>query len=615
MQMLVYASDEPATVDHVVCAAMALKLYDDPQWLALGHYRQNGKGWKSTVDDPQFFLAVSGKTNPKAELEETIRAVIASGTNSEECATSRFVARLAWIRERGVLPENNIPILNDTPYERLFAEVRPTKIVLAFPAPSADGISTAFGHIFLIFVQDGRSPLLAPTVNYAALIEEDGSLLYPILGLTGGLKAYYTALSYAEQLNEYNSIACRDMWEYELALTPEEVERVFKHTWEMRQVYSRYYFMDENCSYGVLALLDVARPGLCSASFDHRFFVFPLDVIRHLRRQGLINSVRFKPSILTSMREQAQNLSLREIATAKAMAYGNKAPADGLHKITNAPTQATLLEVAMSLAQIRAASGKVPTDEQQRIVGALIRAIPNEPTERESETASILPPFPEVAHRPSRLSVGTVVRKDSLYWAAAFRPAYHDFLDSSEAIDPAVQLQVLATDMLFDEKEDLAEWSLCLLDMEAFSPCDAVYAPLSHKLKISTTYSDDAQSTNHWNGILEGGLGFSYSILPRTILYGMGEVEVQTRTIQNTTWLGIGPSVGMASDLPWRMRVFVDGGLQLNSLDPDIWRFDLTGGFSAALTRQVRIAIQYSQEKTSGVEAQTELRVEARFYF
>ena len=181
-------SAEAMAADSVYDTAHALRLQEDPEWLALGHYRPDGQGWKSTVDDPQFFLSARGKTDPEAELDATLQAFWSTGTNVDSHVSHRFVARLAWIRERCSLSEDAIPSLGDTSYERLLAEVRPTKIILAFPAPLADSVSSSFGHLFLIFVHEGRSPLLAPTVSYAALMDGDGSIWYPVLGLTGGLK-------------------------------------------------------------------------------------------------------------------------------------------------------------------------------------------------------------------------------------------------------------------------------------------------------------------------------------------------------------------------------------------------------------------------------------------
>ena len=54
----------------------------------------------------------------------------------------------------------------------------------------------------------------------------------------------------------------RDVWEYELNLEPHEIERLLAHTWELGFTRFDYYFFDENCSYHLLSLLDVARPGV-----------------------------------------------------------------------------------------------------------------------------------------------------------------------------------------------------------------------------------------------------------------------------------------------------------------------------------------------------------------
>ena len=50
----------------------------------------------------------------------------------------------------------------------------------------------------------------------------------------------------------------RDVWEYPLTFTPEEVQQFARHVWETKDTYFDYYFFDENCSYRLLALLDAA---------------------------------------------------------------------------------------------------------------------------------------------------------------------------------------------------------------------------------------------------------------------------------------------------------------------------------------------------------------------
>src|SRR5690606_583971 len=50
-----------------------------PMWRALLHYQSNWLGGlTSTADDPEFFLAADGKTNPQSELEATLQAFFAA---------------------------------------------------------------------------------------------------------------------------------------------------------------------------------------------------------------------------------------------------------------------------------------------------------------------------------------------------------------------------------------------------------------------------------------------------------------------------------------------------------------------------------------------------------
>lgn len=225
------------------------------------------------------------------------------------------------------------------------------------------------------------------------------------------------------------------------------------------------------------------------------------------------------------------------------------------------------------------------------------------------------PLYPEAAHLPSRLTMGAVKRNGSLYRLAGIRFAYHDFLDPSAAMDTADQLQIMGTEVLATETGHLAEWQLCLLDIESLEPSDSLYAPLSHKMSISTVYRNDSQSTNEWNCVVEAGVGFSYSLLPRTVIYSMGEIQLQTRNIENDTWLGLGPSVGIVSDLPFRSRGFIQGRYQVNTLASDRQRYDLKAGISVAVTKWISLVCQYSEEQYVDHNSRDEFRVEARLYF
>ena len=62
-------------VEEVIQKAQDLKLWEEPYWHTLVHYKPTFFGhYKSLVDDPEFFCAKNGKTNPRAELMATVRA-------------------------------------------------------------------------------------------------------------------------------------------------------------------------------------------------------------------------------------------------------------------------------------------------------------------------------------------------------------------------------------------------------------------------------------------------------------------------------------------------------------------------------------------------------------
>ncbi|PJZ87146.1 hypothetical protein CH368_18360, partial [Leptospira levettii] len=52
----------------------------DPKWLRLVHYETKGKdNYQSKIVNSRFFLSSEGRTNPKKELEATLRSFFVEG--------------------------------------------------------------------------------------------------------------------------------------------------------------------------------------------------------------------------------------------------------------------------------------------------------------------------------------------------------------------------------------------------------------------------------------------------------------------------------------------------------------------------------------------------------
>jgi len=97
-------------------------------------------------------------------------------------------------------------------------------------------------------------------------------------------------------LAHYAGHEARDLWEYELALTPRELDLLVYHLWELSHVRVHYLYLTENCSYHVLAVIEAASPQRDLLS-RLKLVVVPSDTVKAVMAQpGLVRSVVHRPS-------------------------------------------------------------------------------------------------------------------------------------------------------------------------------------------------------------------------------------------------------------------------------------------------------------------------------
>ena len=140
-------------------------------------------------------------------------------------------------------------------------------------------------------------------------------------------------LPYYIKVREYSDLENRDLWEYQLALKPEEVERVVRHLWELLPAYYQYFFFDENCAYHLLGLLQVARPEL-ELTKPFRWWALPSDTVRILAREpGLVANVVYRPANATLIAARLETMSKAERGIAKELSQGKPGARDALRAL------------------------------------------------------------------------------------------------------------------------------------------------------------------------------------------------------------------------------------------------------------------------------------------
>lgn len=524
--------------------ALSLGLEREEGWLALGHYRSAYGRLVSDADDPAFFLAKTGKRDPQAELLATLEAFFrpGDGDGHPQC---RFPARYHWLKtrldfQRARLAERDCPGFRDW-RDKLEAHA----VSLIFPSAYLNSPSSMFGHTFLRLDrvnQNDDSVLLAYTINYAAKAVDENELFYAYKGLFGGYPGIVTVQPFYEKVKEYRDWENRDIWEYRLNLAPEEVAQLVRHVWEIVPIRFDYFFIDENCSYRLLGLLDVARPGLgLRRRFPYR--AIPVDTVRAVVAAGLVEGIDYRPSAATTLETHIRQLSREQRRLARRLAVGKIVPDSPAVTGLAPEARAAVLESAYEFARYRALDERLPREPTAKTAFELLRA-----RSRVEKPSLLAPPQrPAVrddeGHKPKRAGLGLGFYDHRAYGEIGLRSAYHDLTDPWPGYRQGAQIRFLDGVLRYYEDHRLQLERLDVIDIKSISPRDDFLKPVSWGVAFGT-HRKLLRDERPLVGYLSGETGFAYEI-GGGLAYGLlGATLEAGSALQAGVQLGFGPRLG-----------------------------------------------------------------------
>lgn len=532
------------------------RLQDDRYWDILLFYKPAAGGRKSLVDDPNFFLAPGGKRDPGAELSATLDAMFDNSLSPP--ARCRFPARYEWLKETlpidpARLPTPDCPVLDNT-----LRAINPKSASLIFASGHMNAPASMFGHTFLRLDGAYESPLLSYAVNYAATINpKDSGIAYAFKGIFGYYPGYYSILPYYAKVREYASMEQRDLWEFRTNLTETEVRRMTLHVLEMQGIYADYYFLDENCSYDLLFLLEAARPSVTLTDRHKGFFVAPIETLRSVLAEGLIDNVVFRPSAARTIRHKASEAGEAEVALAKSLASGDAAPSDVVGGPLPDTGKARVLDLASDFTNYLFLKREIPKDPYQ---GRYLRILAARSTveSRLPESRPLpVPAPPESGHLVSRASLAAGTRDGRPFLEIAYRPAYHSLEDPAEGFNDGSQIVFSEAALRWyprDEKVRLQRWDL--IDIVSLAPRDIFFRPISWKVQTGFATRDFPGGVESIVYALNPGGGFAWKVSPLGIVSILAETDLAISGRYDRSFaFGMGGSAGFARQVSDRWGV------------------------------------------------------------
>jgi hypothetical protein len=597
--------------DALVERARALRLAERAEWRKLGHYVPNliAPGLHSLVDSPDFFNAPGGKHDPAAELDATLRAFFSPAPDGDERQhpQCRFPARHAWLEAELGFERARMPRPECRRYREWRAALDAKQLTLVFASAYLNNPGSMYGHTLLRIDgagQDERTRLLAYSLSFAADTDETNGVVFAVKGLLGGYAGVYSMLPYYVKVREYGDLENRDLWEYELDLSAEEVERVLRHAWELLPAYYAYYFFDENCSYHLLGLLQVARPDL-ELTAPFRLWALPVDTVRALTGQpGLVKRIVYRPATSTLIAGRLARMQPEERRMARDVGQGTLSAHDAALRALPAERAAAVLEAGYDYLNYRRTTGVNEAPDGAGLARELLVA--RSEIAAPSQAPRLEPGVrPDQGHRTSRFSAGAGRRDARDFVELGLRPTYHDVLDDDAGYPGGAQIEFFhLRARRYEGNAAGDDWrieSFIPVDIFSLSARDEFFQPKSWRVAAGWQRTLARSGAEPLAAALDGGLGGAWDLRRGVRVYASAEGAARAHDAFDSGYtLAAGARIGALVDFGprWRAHVYARqlGSFAGERADPGALVLEQR----LALTRDVALRLELGYHDEAG---------------
>lgn len=537
------------------------QLHKKLQWRKLMHAEPNfWNSLESQIDGKEFFLSPQGRWDLNAELKATLQAFAKDSANKPETEISqcRFPARYLWLKRQFKDEILRWPDVSCPKFEKFFKGVYGPSASLVFSSFYLNNPSSAFGHSLLRInkepASDGRRyELLDYGVNYAANMDTENAIVYAFRGLFGFFRGSFSIMPYYYKVREYNNAESRDLWEYEIPLTPADVEMLVAHIWELGPANIDYWYLTENCSYHMFTILEAANPDIHLVD-DLKKYVIPSDTVQVLWQNRLVKNYYYRPSIRTQLEFRLKQLNSDETEQVKKIVKDKDF--SKVSQNQNNSSKVKVLDTAVDYMDFKFSKDiQLPDSEAALFKNQILSQRSQIPLV--SEVLNIPAPekeMPHEGHGSRRLDLGVAEeRKSGTNYLLNYKFALHDLLDPVRGFPEYALINFWDMKWNYQSQNhylSLKEWTL--FEVVSLSPYSWYQDSSSWRFKMNVEQLRNQNCLNcRWFQV-SGGYGYTFEIAsdPYSIVYlgfrawgGLNDSHIRT-------WSGVGPNLIFR----WRWR-------------------------------------------------------------
>ncbi|MEL7364988.1 MAG: DUF4105 domain-containing protein [Pseudomonadota bacterium] len=570
------------------------------QWSKLLHFK-NGR---STISSPDFFLTENGNFDAAEELKATLSAL----TSPSSMTHCRYPARYIWVKEN-FGSDLALSLQDCDDYQQWTQHSKTESISLVYVTGYLGNPASFFGHLMMKFNRQGDNKtdieLLDTGINFGANADpNDNPVKYVLYGIFGGYNATYTTATYYLHTGNYAENEQRELWEYELNLTKQEVALIQAHLFELQDVNFNYYFLSDNCSTAFEDILNIvlAQPldtGLQPWDMPIDIFHALPDIEHH--GQPLVKKVNQRQSKYSRIQNKYLALSDAEKQQALSIAKDLSALKSLMQSDDFSDYEkAKVLDVLTEYTELLLVTDDEPDNhypEQKRQL--LLARLQLDSFSVDWPKSQAQPPH--LAQLPINLGIGTGYSDNyGGYVSLKGYGAYYDFLSIDVARLKDSALTVMDTELhITDDKLRLKK--LDVLNVASLNTNDVELFEndrLAWQLALSVEHSE-CRSDECYRPYFKGYLGLASRRSTRLSAYTMIGGQVDFAYLDDSAFQF---PLGVLYSWPerWKTHLRIVPSLGINGSG---WDYTLVGDtrFHISNKDDIRLHIEKSHDKLVGV--------------